>query len=765
MAKKRKRVELGAPIQLGITERYFQFNRQYAVRDVFDGLVELITNSDDSYHRLYRMGKRSQDGGPILIECQQQRKARPSTLRVRDRAEGMTLDEMLEKLGTIGALRSAEGDRGFMARGARDCTELGEMLVESIKDGHYYACKLTPSAQIIPLNDGDKVDDMLTEQLGIRRHESGTVVSLMVEPIHAMPRVSRLARELPWHFALRDIVSEDSPTQVLVRNLNDPQAAAGAVVYRQPDAELVADEDFQVQGYPQASARLLMWRASEPFETTGDRRFRRSGLVIKGKRAIHECSLLCSEFENDLHAAHYFGRIECPFIDALLSEYDECRAKKLPFPEQNPKLLIDPNRQAGLIREHPFTSALFQVPTEKLRSLVAKDREAARTELREIANVKTKERLGRLARAASRFMHQQMEDLAELGAGEDVDAKSFHQVGTMIIPTYVRLGVGEEKTLWMYVSREHASSDCMNVAVSADSDAITLLDSVLQLAPHPKKEDRLVGTFRIRAEALSDAVCVEARADGLPPAEAIVEVTERKTEHRDFEYPLEFEHAQYTVSHGGTRTLRLFALYPDLVSTQTPLKVWSEEDEGVAVRGRCQLVPVAGSNFAQANVTVQGRRLKSNVEIGAFVNGREARTHVRVIEKDRTSVPIKIEIRDEAFGNFRAMWAEHEGQPNLLLVSARHESLRRYLGPGPEFHGQDSPVFRLLLAEIVTESVCRKILRLEAQERAWEFHLADLKDDWAIVDDVLARLHQKIRDFVADAHIVMLSDREIEQLA
>ena len=232
----------------------------------------------------------------------------------------MTLDEMLAKLGTIGALRSEEGDRGFMARGARDCTELGEMLVQSIKEGRYYACKLTPSAQIVPLNDGDVADDQLRNELGIRRRENGTVVSLTVEARHTMPRLSRLARELPWHFALRDIMCEDSATEVAITKMGDSGSGVESMVYREPDGELVADEDFRVPGYPDAIAHLTLKRAAEPFETTAERRFRRSGLLVKGRRAIHECSLLTSEFEHDPLAARYFGKLECEYIDELLSE-------------------------------------------------------------------------------------------------------------------------------------------------------------------------------------------------------------------------------------------------------------------------------------------------------------------------------------------------------------------------------------------------------------------------------------------------------------
>lgn len=108
------------------------------------------------------------------------------------------------------------------------------------------------------------------------------------------------------------------------------------------------------------------------------------------------------------------------------------------------------------------------------------------------------------------------------------------------------------------------------------------------------------------------------------------------------------------------------------------------------------------------------------------------------------------------------MWAKHEGKPHLLLISARHKSLARYLGPAPDFAGQNTPLFRFLVAEIVAESVCRKALVMEAQERPWDFRWADLKDDHLIADDVLAKMHQRIRDFVANAHASMLSDQEVK---
>lgn len=125
------------------------------------------------------------------------------------------------------------------------------------------------------------------------------------------------------------------------------------------------------------------------------------------------------------------------------------------------------------------------------------------------------------------------------------------------------------------------------------------------------------------------------------------------------------------------------------------------------------------------------------------------------------TVPLKFDIRNEDYGSYRAAWAVHEGKPNLLLISAKHKSLARYLGGPPEFSGQNSPLFRVLIAELVAESVCRKALTMEAMERPWDFRWAELKYEHEIAENVLFRMQQRINDFVANAHAIMLSDKDI----
>lgn len=127
-------------------------------------------------------------------------------------------------------------------------------------------------------------------------------------------------------------------------------------------------------------------------------------------------------------------------------------------------------------------------------------------------------------------------------------------------------------------------------------------------------------------------------------------------------------------------------------------------------------------------------------------------------EPPRIGIQIKLTDQQD-FGSYRAKWGDGDApNPNILYVSTPHKSIRRYCGPGPDFAGQHEPHFRVLLAEIVAESVCRKALTLQARERPGDFCWAALGNDEDIADGVIAKLQQKLRDFVAEAHEIMLSD-------
>ncbi|MBN1458172.1 MAG: hypothetical protein JXA57_01460 [Armatimonadetes bacterium] len=749
----------GNPMPVELTKRHGQIVASESIRDVFDALRELVTNSDDSYHRM------GQKGGRIVVEIERHRGGAPSIIRIRDRAQGMTLDEMKSKIRRVGDRTSSAGDRGFFARGARDCAALGDMTFESIKDGRYHKAQFTKNWDFIPWEaDGRKGGSPLaTEEdhvrLGIRGH--GSVVT--IETHTGVPLFRTFEENLPLFWPLRDILDENGPSEVFIADGAQQTLTPNRVCYRMPEAELVLDESYAVPGYEGASARLYIYRAPEPLVDEADR-FRRSGIIVKATRAVHECSfLLARDLESDPLAKRYFGRLECDYIDTICEEWDETREAGQPHPVTNPEFLVDPQRQRGLSRTHPFTSALYEYPTSKIRELVAEDRRATTKDTGSIGGDELQRRLRDLAKLAERFLQDEAEAEDLITDDEEVQDDLF-QSGVLLVPTYAKIREGRERNLTLYVSTKLPVSGETEFAVVADSPAVTVVDHLIHLRPHKKRQDVMLGTVVLRGESTEEGILVSVSSSGLPSAEALVSVVPDAVEDRDFVDKLEFEHKKYKVREGRKKILRVFAQYPDLVTGETALHVISSSPQDVVVRGNATLTPVDGTNFAAAEIVVEARRqLAAPVTITATANDASCVAQVRVVQDERQGVPLKIEIVDKQLWGFRAQWADSEGRPNVLQVSAQHPSVRRYLGAAPEYAGQDSPLCRLLLAEIVGEAICRRTLTYQARNRSWEFDWARMQDNEEIVDNVMVHFNRLTQSFLPVAHKAMLGDGEVRR--
>jgi len=148
--------------------------------------------------------------------------------------------------------------------------------------------------------------------------------------------------------------------------------------------------------------------------------------------------------------------------------------------------------------------------------------------------------------------------------------------------------------------------------------------------------------------------------------------------------------------------------------------------------------------------------ISSSVNLTASINGIEAVAKIKIVQKeDEIGPDIKIEIVDKDFVNNRARWADREGKPNLLEISSKHPAVSCYLGP-PPYDGQNSPEFEVLEAEIVAESVCMRLLKIETQRSSWLFNWADLKEDEMIADSVLLEYTRRMKIFLPIAHSIII---------
>ncbi len=732
----------GTPIDVSFDRRYGQINAQHSIQDIYDLLVELMTNADDSYHHMYSEGLSTEDGGTILIELERHRGTTSSVLSVSDRAEG--IKDMDRAVGRIGERTSGHGDRGFMARGLKDCAALGHLTVESIRAGEFKKAEITPEFRYIPWNSGRNPSPSAKDRKRLGIPHAGTKVSANLKPSVQTPRKQTLVEQLPWHYSLRDVF--DSCRVMLKVGDDKPEP----LHWTPPEAELAADEEFEVPGYPGVRARFKLYRTQEALVDPPDKRFRRSGVLVCGERAIHECSFLLPELERDPMAEHYFGRLESKGIDRLASEWDERRERGEDHPADNPQLLFDPNRRGGLQRSHPFTRALFQKPAEILRLQFEKDKEEAKKGKRAVEAKETTERLRRLAKEANQFMRDQLDDLDAVSPEDRIDKKSYIEKGVVIVPSFTQIRVGSEKQFYVKVDGKVGLPNGTEVTLELSKAAVESLTVVGQpgdLEPDPRHERTQRASFTLKADKEA-RVQVSCKVDGLDPVYAEVEVVPAEPQELDIPGGFAFHRKEYTVKQAGRRTLKLRANPDPSTGDVLPVNFRLDDNSIAVLRRRTQLEPVEGTTYYEAEVTLEGRKLNSTTRVVAESGGREASAKLKVAAKDEDGVELTFKLVEYSLGrNWRASWDRSE--PNKLLITTTHESISRYLGDASEgYPGQHLAPFRVLLAELVADNVCRRIVEERVRALPHEFD-----------GDRIYVFHNRLmKEFTPIAHKILLSN-------
>ncbi len=743
----------GEPIDLEYTKRHGAMSAQYSIQDLYDLLVELVTNCDDSYHGLHVDGKSDRDGGSIVIEIEPRRKG-SSIVRVRDRAAGFR--DLAEKLRRVGERTSRSGDRGFMARGLKDCAALGKVIVETIVDGRYDKAEITPQFQMIPHFPGSRPGRDATsddrKHLGVNRG-NGTVVTVELEPGQSVKKSETLRRDLIWHYALRDLMGPESDSIV---KLGYGVDRVETLSWSPPPAELVHDREYPVPGYEGLRFRFQLWKAEQPLEDPPDPRCRHTGILIKGERAVHGVSFLKKELERDSANEYFFGRIECAGIDELAAEWSDRLEAGESHPEDNPILLIDPNRRRfGLEDNHPFTQALYQQPIEILKEEFKKHRAAERQRQEKVEAKETTKRLKKLAREATRFMREKLEEAGALGPGETVRTTSFARKGVGISPEFTQIEVGDTREFIVRVDRklDLPAGTAVKVTLSkAAEKAVELVGGPTDLEPDPLHEDLFRGMFTLRGTRTGDTVQIGCQVDGLDPVYAQVQVIAPGPKEVEIPDGFSFERKSYTVRPGQRKKLLVRARFDGPVAVPPSLSFSVDDQSAVLLRKRQPLEVVPDTTFYEGSVVVEGKIVNTKTRIKAVMNARTAIANLSVVERqDDDDIEIKFELVDHSLGkDNRAIWDRE--QPNRLLITTTHESVGRYAGKKEDgYPGQHSHAFRVLLAELISDNVCRRIA--EEQLRAMPMQLTP---------DHVYRLHtQLMREFTPIAHRVQLSASEV----
>lgn len=308
-------------------------SRRFA--SVEKALVELITNSDDSYARLEKTG--TQVAGTIRVGYERHHTG--AVLMVTDQAEGMSFEaasRILTYGGAHSPLSRGEGNgRGYFGRGLKQAIfGLGHGWIETIKDGRFTRIDVFRGENGGYLYDDGEEDRRAFPadyaRLGMPGGAagSGTRVTIVVDNPHVtITQHATLLQSLSNNIYLRDVLArrpvEVMPARPGAGHHETGHAGAGdhgseAIRFEEPPAILLLGPEYpgvfahEGQEYP---FTLTLKRAKDVELTLkGDERT--NGLLVLSGMAVLDCTLF--EYENQVGTEYLFGVVRCAALTQML---------------------------------------------------------------------------------------------------------------------------------------------------------------------------------------------------------------------------------------------------------------------------------------------------------------------------------------------------------------------------------------------------------------------------------------------------------------
>lgn len=335
-------------------------SRRFA--SVEKALIELITNSDDSYVRLQKSGVPVT--GHILIKYERHQTG--ARLVVSDQAEGMSFKRVCSILTYGGAhspLARGEGDgRGYFGRGLKQAIYgLGHGWIETIHAGRLSRIELFRGENddyLFEDYDGDRLASAIDySRLGLS--DSGTQVTIIVENAHVtISHYRSLVLALTNNIYLRDVLTRRQVELLHVQQGKETEHL-GPVRFEEPPAILLLGPDqagsfiYQQEEYP----FTLTLKRAQGVELTLKGDERTNGLIILSGMAVLDCQLFA--YENQVGTEYLFGTVHCA---ALIKKLGHGMA------------IISDERE-GLNHKNPFVAAFSQAVSKMIAPYVVAEQE------------------------------------------------------------------------------------------------------------------------------------------------------------------------------------------------------------------------------------------------------------------------------------------------------------------------------------------------------------------------------------------------------
>jgi len=678
-----------------------------AVRDPLDALIELITNSMDSYNRMKARKEKIPQQYSDKIEVylmKKTKKEKKAIVGVKDWAEGISPDKMLEYISGYGARTSGknifQSIRGYFGRGLKDAVGGldGKGHIYSVKNGIIsYGFIDGTSKMGIQYEENIKTYDANTKTL--KKHhldDDGKTIALIefsTENIQ-VPNFDSFSEKLTLCVQLRPIMEKGNIKLIQIRG--GKIIKEGIMKFNPPKAEQVLLEtDNKIPG-EFAKYDIEINKAYEPLLSQHEAgKFRVGGLQIMSGISVHEATL--GNYDRDPNASKFFGKVRCDYIDELMRK-DEA--------------VVTPDRQ-GLNWDHPFLKKLKKEIDKKLKIHVDKERKDRDKRMKGVSedtlkrNEKIAKKLGKLYKE---IIKEETGELADLGGSEISDGKEMLRPsgGFAFIPPYYSMEHKKPQQIRLVIDSPKIIPSYAVIKLISTNKELILEKNEFQVSQGQYIDTK--GLFLHLINVIGKKVGEE--------GEIIAETKDkngniRRAKARIFVKEMEgyppdgfsFVPNEYKCKIEKPTKL-ILKIDGDLIEEDN-WNISIESNNKYIIIDEPSFIISKNTGIIEKNVIIKGNRVgESGIITAIHTNNptRKAEALVKVVATTPTSSPKGIYPK---FDN-----APHPIQRavcvgNIIYIYVNEPTVKRYYGDGEL---TDALSFQVLCADLITESFCTKIV-------------------------------------------------------
>jgi len=494
------------------------------IRSMPDAVVELVTNSDDSYRKIEKDWKEKQ--AVIRIFVHRLKGGKCKELKVIDFAAGMTKDELekaLEFGGETSGFEAGHSVRGLFGKGLKEVIiSLREGEIYTIKHNKLSAVKMWFDKGITQYSDIESCDasEEIRKEIGLR-HGSGTVVKIHVRNDKiSMPDYKTFRPQIENHYALRDIIS--SPIRNIWLEFQSDKGKKWESKLKPPfpEGELVFDKKVVLPKYGD-EMHIRVFKSKQPLVSPRNNPFGQAGLLIKTEGAILDNRLF--KYESEPAALYFFGEVLCGGIANRIRE---------DFKEHGGTGLIDPNR-SGIAWQHEYCQYIQNTVEKILAPFIQQKKDELEKGIeRKKVPQSVQKMLRKLCSSLNRFAKDELVEPQVKLDLSDIDELT-------IKPEIANIDVNKPRSFTIYAPQELINLLKVRTAiVESDNLNIQCLTKEVSLTIDPESSTLYHSTFQVVGRVFGEKAILSAKLGESETALAQVTVAPSKPKGRKGKKPM-----------------------------------------------------------------------------------------------------------------------------------------------------------------------------------------------------------------------------------